>query len=452
MVLVPTAFAVPGAPAACHARAMARAPSPVGEVVGRLADRSWPARPRTWREVPSRLRPPVTEVLRLTAAAVLAWLIAQLVTGQRYDLTGALTALLVLQATAYSTVRMGLLRVAAVLAGVLVAVAVSTLAGLTWWSLGMVVAVSLVLAKALRLGAQALEVPISAMLILAVAAPDLVAEYRVVHTLVGAGVGVLFNLLVPVAVPTRRAASAVLDVAYAAADCLDDASRTTGERPLRRADVVGWLDRARGVGATVASASAAVSRVEETRKLNARALGTQDVGPVLRSGLGQLEAAVLNVRALFTAMLAEVPEEDPDPAGALVPEPFDEDVRGAFAVVLSDIADCLRAFGQLVLAESENREPEAEQALGTSLEILRETRARLTELFLSRPRDPVGMWLLRGSVLAAVEQVLLQLDLERRARQRGEWSREPAGAVAAGAVAAVLPPRLRRGVAPRRRG
>jgi hypothetical protein len=151
-------------------------------------------------------------------------------------------------------------------------------------------------------------------------------------------------------------------------------------------------------------------------------------------------------------MLAEVPEEDADPAGAVVPEPFDEDVRWAFAVVLSDIADCLRAFGQLVLAESENREPEAEEALGTSLEILRETRARLTELFISRPRDPVGMWLLRGSVLAAVEQVLLQLDLERRARQREQWPRERAGAAAAGAVAAVLPPRLRRGVQPRRRG
>jgi hypothetical protein len=426
---------------------MAREPVPLGERLVRRADRMWPARPRTWREVPARLRSPATEVARLSAAAVLAWLIAQQVTGQRYDLTGALTALLVLQATAYSTVRMGMLRVLSVLAGVLVAVAVSALAGLTWWSLGLVVAVSLVLARALRLGAQALEVPISAMLILAVAAPDTVAESRVVHTLVG----VVFNLLVPAAVPTRRAASAVLGVSFAAADCLDDASRTTRERPLRRADVAGWLDRARGVGATVASASMAVSHVEESRKLNPRALGTQDVGPVLRSGLDRLESTALHLRALFAAMLVEVPEEDPDPAGALVPEPFDEDVRGVFAVVLSDLADCVRAFGQLVLAESEQREPEAEEALATSLEILRETRARLTELFISRPRDPVRMWLLRGSVLAAVEQVLLQLDLERRSRLREQWRRRPS-ASAAEAVTAVLPARLRRAGSARRHG
>ncbi|HEY3534945.1 MAG TPA: FUSC family protein [Pedococcus sp.] len=438
---------------------MAREPVPLGERARRLADRAWPARPRTWREVPTRLRSPATQVLRLTVAAVLAWLIAQQVTGQKHDLTGPLTALLVLQATAFSTLKMGLLRVLAVLAGVLVAVAVSTLAGLTWWSLGAVIAVSLVLARALRLGEQALEVPISAMLILAVTAPDVVAEYRVVHTLIGAGVGVLFNLLVPAAVPTRRAASAVLSVSYAAADCLDDASRTTSERPLRRADVAGWLDRARGVGADVAFASSAVSQVEEGRKLNPRAIGTSDVGPVLRSGLERLESTVLQLRALFAAMLAEVPEEgDPDPAGALVPEPFDEDVRGAFAVVLSDIADCIRAFGQLVLAESERREPEAEEALATSLEILRETRAILTELLISKPRDPVGMWMLRGTVLAAVEQVLLQLDLERRSRLRAELHRQSPAAVRArtavdraAAAAESLPPRLRRATRPGRR-
>jgi hypothetical protein len=427
---------------------MARQAVSPRERLRRVSDRAWPARPRTWREVPGRLRPPATDVLRLTVAAVLAWLIAQRVTGQKNDLTGPLTALLVLQATAYSTVRMGLLRVLAVLAGVLVAVAVSTLAGLTWWSLGLVIAVSLVLARALRLGAQALEVPISAMLILAVTAPDVVAEYRVVHTLIGAGVGVLFNLLVPAAVPTRRAGSAVLGVAFATADCLEDASRTTSERPLRRADVAGWLERARAVGAQVAAASAAVSQVEESRKLNPRAIGTSDVGPVLRSGLGRLESTVLYLRALFAAMLAEVPEEDPDPAGAVLPEPFDEDVRGAFAVVLSDIADCVRAFGQLVLAESEEREPEAEKALATSLEMLRETRAILTELLISKPQDEVGMWMLRGSVLAAVEQVLLQLDLERRARVRAELHRSSRRAGAARAVRSRMP----RPAARRRRG
>jgi hypothetical protein len=230
----------------------------------RAADLAWPTRPRTWRDLPTRLRGTLSEVLRLTTAAVLSWLLAWQVTGTKYDLTSSLTALLVLQASAYSTVRMGLLRVGAVLTGVLVAVGFSTLAGLTWWSLGAVIAASLLLAKVFRLGAQALEVPISAMLILGVSAPDLVAEARVVHTLVGAAVGVLFNFVLPAAVPNRRAGNEVLRVAYAAAECLDGASRTLAAGQVTRRDLSEWAERARSVSGPLAVASRAVSQVEES--------------------------------------------------------------------------------------------------------------------------------------------------------------------------------------------
>lgn len=365
-----------------------------------------------------RVRPAASEVLRLTAAGVIAWLIAQAVTGSAVDLTSALTALLVLQASTYSTVRMGLLRVGAVLSGVLVAVAFSAFAGLTWWSLAAVIGASLLLAKLLRLREQALEVPISAMLILAVSAPDMAAETRVVHTLVGAGVGVLFNLLLPSAVPSRRASSAVRRVADAVADCLDEASRSMATEPLTPEDVSHWADETRGVARQVAEASTAVTQVEEGRKLNPRAIGTQNVEPVLRSGLDRLESSLLAVRALFVVILSEAPEADPRTASDSPVEAFDEDARQAVSVVLSDLGDCLRAFGELVEAEAEGREEDAEQALDTNLEILRETRAILTELLITRPSDRLELWLLRGSILAAVDQVLRQLDIEERAAQR----------------------------------
>ena len=48
----------------------------------------------------------------------------------------------------------------------LVAVGIATFVGLTWWSLGAVVALSLVIGVVLRLGSGLLEVPISAMLVL----------------------------------------------------------------------------------------------------------------------------------------------------------------------------------------------------------------------------------------------------------------------------------------------
>ena len=116
----------------------------------RLASLAWPGRPTRWRDVPHRLRPTAINVIRLTTAAVLSYLITLALTSGAIDLTGPLTALLVMQASAFSTLKMGAVRVGAVLAGVLIATLVSIWIGLTWWSLGAVIAASLVAAKVLR--------------------------------------------------------------------------------------------------------------------------------------------------------------------------------------------------------------------------------------------------------------------------------------------------------------
>jgi hypothetical protein len=149
----------------------------------------------------------------------------------------------------------------------------------------------------------------------------------------------------------------------------------------------------------------------------------------------------------------ELPAEAEEPD-----DPYGEELRSAFAVVLADVADCLRAFGHLVLAEAGAEEADTEQALADSLEILRETQAILVELLMVDAQESAGAWLLRGSILAAVEQVLLQLDLEPRARLHAEWQ-----AAQESRPLASLPPRIEgvlphperpllRGLQPRRTG
>ncbi|HEV7146375.1 MAG TPA: hypothetical protein VGN48_05195, partial [Pedococcus sp.] len=115
----------------------------------RLASLAWPGRPAHWSEVPGRLQPTLVTVVRLTAAAVVAYLLTLVATGGVVDLTGPLTALLVVQASAFSTLKAGAVRVGAVLSGVLVASLLSTWIGLTWWSLGAAIAASLLLGKVL---------------------------------------------------------------------------------------------------------------------------------------------------------------------------------------------------------------------------------------------------------------------------------------------------------------
>jgi hypothetical protein len=381
----------------------------------RLASLAWPGRPTRWRDVPRRLRPTLVNVFRLTTAAVLSYLLTLAVTSGAIDLTGPLTALLVMQASAFSTLKMGAIRVGAVLAGVLVATLVSIWIGLTWWSLGAVIAASLLLAKIFRLGEQAMEAPISAMLILGVTNPNVAAEIRVLNTLIGAGVGVAFNLIYPPALPTRRASRAIIDAADATAAPLDAASQALATGPINREQVQDWLDRIHAGSLRLKSATETVTSLKDSRRLNPRALGTTDIEPVLASGLRTLESCLLAIRALFTVVLTELPTEDrPD-------DPYGEELRAAFAVVLHDAADCIRAFGSLVLAEVEEHEEEAERSLDESLDILRETQTVLSELMTANFQDNKSSWLLRGSILAAVEHVVDELNLENHARARQQW-------------------------------
>ena len=263
----------------------------------RLASLAWPGRPTRWRDVPRRLRPTVVNVLRLTTAAVVSYLLTLALTSGAIDLTGPLTALLVMQASAFSTLKMGAVRVGAVLAGVLVATLVSIWFGLTWWSLGAVIFASLVIAKILRLGEQAMEAPISAMLILGVTSPNVAAEIRVLNTLIGAGVGVAFNLIYPPALPTRRAGRAIVAVAEATAAPLDAASQALATGPINRGHVRDWLDRVQASNRRLTMAIETVASLKDSRRLNPRALGTTDIEPVLASGLRTLEGCLLAIRA-----------------------------------------------------------------------------------------------------------------------------------------------------------
>jgi hypothetical protein len=63
-----------------------------------LANLVWPGHPSRWRDVPRRLRPSAVNILRLTAAAVFSYLLTLAITSGAVDLTGPLTALLVMQA------------------------------------------------------------------------------------------------------------------------------------------------------------------------------------------------------------------------------------------------------------------------------------------------------------------------------------------------------------------
>ncbi|MGH8895233.1 MAG: FUSC family protein, partial [Actinomycetes bacterium] len=262
----------------------------------------------TVRRVPSflrsgdgRVRLRGVRTLKTTLAAVVAYVAAFPVSDNPRPVLAPLTALLVVQLTLYDTLRAGMRRVVGVTAGVLVAVGLSAWVPLTWWSLGLAVAASLVVGRLLRLGPEVAEVPISAMLVLAVGGADVAAEGRVLETIVGAVVGVLVGSVIAPPLYVRPAAAAVQDLARSTAEALRTVSREVrGEYDAEQA--LRWLEMARGLGRDILRADRELERAETSLRLNPRSLKRPNVGVSLRTGLEALERATVSLRGVARSL------------------------------------------------------------------------------------------------------------------------------------------------------
>ncbi len=378
----------------------------------------------TLRRVRQRGAAAVARTARLTGAATAAYLATLLVVSDARPVTAALTALLIVQVTLVGTVADTLRRIVSVVAGVGIAIGFSSVVGFTWWSLAAIVAASILLGQALRLGPHLLEVPISAMLILAVGGRETLAEDRIVETLVGAVVGLLVNVVFPPAVQTRSAGVAVERFAQQMADLLDRVAAALGRTDPVVDEVRGWLDEARSITNDLSRVQQVLAEAGRSRRFNPRAIGTADTTPDLRSGLDALEHSAVAMRSVFRSIadrptaISHEPGQDPDH------DEFGDDLRNAFATVLADLARAVRGFGALVRAEVDHAEEPPTTELAEALDAVREARVRLTELLLVDPHDAPGLWQVHGALLAGVERVLAELDVEERTRRRQRRRRE----------------------------
>ena len=186
--------------------------------------------------------------MRITFAATAGYLVASLLFPGTQPLLAPLTAMLVVQVTPLSLLASGLDRVIAVVCGVVLAVGFAAVVPLEWWSLGLLILVSITVGQYLRLRSNLVEVAISAMLVLGVGAigAEAAAWQRIAETLVGAIVGTLATLVFPPKAATSDAgraidglADAVNELLVRAADELDEmADRIPSGCPVPRAS--GW--------------------------------------------------------------------------------------------------------------------------------------------------------------------------------------------------------------------
>ena len=340
---------------------------------------------------------------KTTLAAVISWELARLLPGSQPPVLAPLTALLVTQLTLVKTITGSLQRVASVTAGVLLALAAADLLGLHWWSVGLVIFVSLAVGQVLKLGSHRIEMAVSALLVMTLGGTPGVARTRVLETLIGAGVGVLVNAVLVPPVYIRPASEAIYGLADDMARVLEGAAADLAEG-WSGEDAYERLREARELDGEVGEAREAISQAEDSLRLNPRGrLVVGDPSDELREGMSTLEHSVILVRGLMRSLV------DLDTAtGGGGPDPA---LAAAVRELLEELAVAVRTFGEHVAASVPG--PEANQApLLRALARARAGRDRLARAMTAGRRADPEVWPVHGHLLANADRLLSELDPE----------------------------------------
>ena len=348
-----------------------------------------------------RGRIPGLRTAKATLAVVAAYLLAEVLHLSEHPIVAPLMALLVVQLTLYKTLMHGLGRIGGVLAGVLVAVGVANVAGLTWWSLGAVVAGSLVVGRLLRLGPHLFEAPITAMLLLEVSAGSALALTRVTEALLGALVGITVSVLVAPPLYLQPAGEAIGELAARMATFARDFA--DGLRsPWSRSAADHWLTQARSIRDEVLHADRAVARVEESARLHPHARSARDARPRLRTTLTGLERCHLTLRTLARAVLDRtyfMPATEQSAA-------YTAEQRAALADLLSTTAAAIDS----IVPIAAGADPDAARlSVEAHLAELDDQRHRLNDLLTVDPQTDQAAWKQHGALLASIDRLRVEI-------------------------------------------
>lgn len=376
-----------------------------------------------------RAQPAAAYIARMTLTAVAAYGFALLLPGTTSrPVLAPLTALLVLQASFFQTVRSAVTKVGGVTAGVLTAVGVAAYVPFSWWVLGLLIAGTLALGMVLRLGSDSLEVPISAMLIFSVDT-HAAATSRISDTLIGTAAGLAAGLLFA-RVRMQPAREAVSDVTQQMSKLLGQmaAGLTDVPEPRRATE---WLEGTRALRGEIDRLDEALGQAEESIRLNPRRLLLPNPAAGLREGVDTLERAATDMRVLARSVVDSTRiDSDDSPVR-------DEQTRATLAALLGELSGAVKAYGQYLEAGSaaasapasqlaakpiarvpaarvpDPVQPAAAARLQKHLAEAHRRQDDLADLLRTDPEERPDGWPLRGEILAHVDRLRSELEPRR---------------------------------------
>lgn len=351
---------------------------------GSVAQRLIRAAARTW---------PTAWLIGVTAlAACTAW-VAALLLDISAPVPAAVGAVITVALSLNRSLRTGLSLVGATAAALVVAFALYQWWGLHVWTVGVLVVVSLVIGRLMRLGPEgSLQIPVTALFVyfMGEALTDDVIVTRIIATLLGVAIGLVFSFVAHPERPEERITERLADLGGRLGSLLVVMGEVSGDRLTRR-QATEWLTEARSLAV-------------ETRRLGEE---IEELGLGRRWSVGSERAVGRAILDQFSLL-----QQTSDHVNSIARGLFDATSRGA--VRLPDgVGQMLSSTGEAlsVHADSLGRAlVDGDPATGVlaALELVEEERTRsVAEL---KGLDDTGALLLGGSLVNEVDQMAKRLS------------------------------------------
>lgn len=348
-------------------------------------------------------------IIRLVLAAVITYTFIAITRPGTSDLTGTLAALLVVQASVYSTIRIAFERVLAVLCGVGIAIIIGQYFGINVISIGLTIFLSLVLATILDFKDNKIEVPISGLLILSASQQNVASESRILNTLIGTIIGLIAVFVFPLKPKMDEVLEAVNEVAIKTADSVEQIADEVDKNSTKVKKKLSITSSFRSLLPETATAR---DEIKDLRKSYLMNISPGDYAKNHRIDLmaviNSLEKTIVLLQKILITL--ELQSELPDESR--VAEDVREDIRLIYSNIMKNASYAIRAFGEAVKNESEMDDISSATYMNfiNAIKHLRGSRDMLTDMVTIKNMPDVSVAFIMAT-LKSVDSILYELNV-----------------------------------------
>ncbi|MBT3150338.1 FUSC family protein [Streptomyces sp. CHD11] len=357
-----------------------------------------------WRG-PGRERDLVVQSLKAAAAALLAWLLAQVWLGDPMALMAPWVALVLVQATVYSSIVQGVRQFAAICVGALVASGAQAVTGDTTGALALSVPVLVLLSNWPRFGDQGIYAATTAVFTIATGTVSAAAVgHRLGQAALGAVIGIAVNAFVLPPVHLRDVRENLAALARESGDVLHSLAGDLREGEWDAQTAAGWVQASARLQDRLEALRSARGWSRESLRLTSGILRSLHRAPTEALPPPEEDQRFSRVAGHLTALtrgLAVAADEERTPAAP------DTAVLRCYAELLELLGDGCRADADRLTGSGERADPLLDERTEA---VMRELHERLQEGLREHAGRDAARAAVLGTLLLQAENLWAELD------------------------------------------